>query len=195
MLSKDILQEIDWTKFGKYMMDVPFEVIRRSLYTSDELFKEFDSSNPSTFQDCFDTRVYNYMMEKGKLTNDHLECSARSMHDCTMRQCLRDFLGKFEQNHVVGIMGGHAMLRTDEAYAKTVFVSKKLTELGYLMISGGGPGAMEATHLGAWLAGRTEDEVKEALEIVGKAPSFKDELWMSTSFECKSCFPRLGEYE
>nr|MCR5312667.1 LOG family protein [Bacteroidaceae bacterium] len=37
--------------------------------------------------------------------------------------------------------------------------------------------------------------VKEALEIVGKAPSFKDELWMSTSFECKSCFPRLGEYE
>lgn len=57
------------------------------------------------------------------------------------------------------------------------------------MVSGGGPGAMEATHLGAWMAGRTEAEVDEALAILSAAPSYKDRLWLDTAFQVLEKFP------
>ena len=44
---------------------------------------------------------------------------------------------------------------------------------------------MEATHLGAWMAGFTDEETYDALEIVSKAPSFKDPLWLDTAFEVR----------
>ena len=44
-------------------------------------------------------------------------------------------------------MGGHSILRSDAMYLQVVRLSKMLTEEGYLMLSGGGPGAMEATHV------------------------------------------------
>jgi predicted Rossmann-fold nucleotide-binding protein len=68
-------------------------------------------------------------------------------------------------------------------------VSKKLTEGGCLMVSGGGPGAMEATHLGAWMAGRPDHEVEEALEMLATAPSYKDRLWLETAFRVMERFP------
>ncbi|MBR0260144.1 MAG: hypothetical protein IJQ49_07760 [Prevotella sp.] len=64
-----------------------------------------------------------------------------------------------------------------------------MTELGFLMVSGGGPGAMEATHLGAWMAGRSDDEVEEALNIVASAPKYSDEGWISTAFEVMRRYP------
>lgn len=62
------------------------------------------------------------------------------------------------------------------------------------MLSGGGPGAMEATHLGAWMAGRTEQDVDAAIDILKTAPSFKDKGWLSTSFEVMERYPRKGDY-
>jgi predicted Rossmann-fold nucleotide-binding protein len=46
---------------------------------------------------------------------------------------------------IVGVMGGRALKRASEAYKHTVRLSKKLTEHGFTMLSGGGGGAMEAT--------------------------------------------------
>ena len=42
---------------------------------------------------------------------------------------------------------------------------------------------MEATHLGAWMAGHTEAETDDALAILKEAPSFKDKLWMDTALQ------------
>jgi predicted Rossmann-fold nucleotide-binding protein len=91
---------------------------------------------------------------------------------------------------VVGIMGGHGLLRTDKAYQKIVHISKLLTEQGYLMISGGGPGAMEATHLGAWMAGRLDAEVYDAMRMLSQAPSFTDPLWLDTAFQVRAKYPQ-----
>ena len=44
---------------------------------------------------------------------------------------------------------------------------------------------MEATHLGAWLAERSIEEVNEALQILSKAPCWQDEGWLSTAFIVK----------
>ena len=85
-------------------------------------------------------------------------------------------------------MGGHGILRTSEEYKQVVFLSKILTELGSLMVSGGGPGAMEAANLGAWMAGFTVEETLEAIEMISVAPSFKDEGWLDTAFSVREKF-------
>src|SRR5690625_7514128 len=79
-------------------------------------------------------------------------------------------------------MGGHQMSRRSSQYRQIVFRSKYLTEKGKLMLSGGGPGAMEATHVGAWLAGQTECTVLEVLKILGTEHDFEHENWLNKTF-------------
>lgn len=187
------LQELG--EFQHYLCSVPFEVIRNSLYTTKELFDEYRASDPSSFERCYDTRVYKHVCSLGKQTRNPFEMAARSMHDCDMLKHMHYFLESYEERLVVGIMGGHAMKRSDETYRQTVEVSKQLTEKGFLMISGGGPGAMEATHLGAWMAGRTSEEVDDAVSILAQAPTFKDDGWMATAFEVLRKYPLKTEYK
>ena len=65
-----------------------------------------------------------------------------------------------------------------------------MAENGCLMVSGGGPGAMEATHLGAWMAGRTEEETNDALAILQEAPSYKDIRWLDTALQVMEKYPQ-----
>ena len=58
------------------------------------------------------------------------------------------------------------------------------------MASGGGPGAMEATHLGAWMAGRSMEEFDDAMAILSVAPTFRDEGWLRTAFEVRTKYPQ-----
>ena len=87
-------------------------------------------------------------------------------------------------------MGGHALKRTDDAYATIAYISKCLTERGKLMASGGGPGAMEATHLGAWMAGKSQEDLEDALTMLKVAPTFRDPGWLRTAFEVRKKYPQ-----
>ena len=87
-------------------------------------------------------------------------------------------------------MGGHAVPRTDKIYSEVARLSKRLTEDGFVMLSGGGPGAMEATHLGAWMAGRTAAELEDALAMLLPYPSFKDEGWLCSAFDVIKKYPQ-----
>src|SRR5690554_8035447 len=86
-------------------------------------------------------------------------------------------------------MGGHKVKRTDDMYIQVAQLSKTLTENGYLMLSGGGPGAMEATHFGAWMSGRSNDDLLYAATILAEAPVYSDENWLATSFRVMDKFP------
>lgn len=187
----DYLLDLDYLKgLHQYLNDVPYHVIRQRLYTCYELFDVFDPDDPMSFDRCYDTRVFMHIKKTGKQSSSRRENVARGIHDTCILNSMQAFLHEYEQTQVVGVMGGHAMLRIDEAYRQTVMISKRLTELGFLMISGGGPGAMEATHLGAWLADRTDEEVDEALKILAPAPQFKSEGWLATALEVMDRFPQ-----
>ena len=54
-----------------------------------------------------------------------------------------------EMGPCVSIFGSARLLPTDETYMKTVAVAKKLAENGFNIITGGGPGVMEAGNKGA----------------------------------------------
>lgn len=171
-------------------IDVPYNVHRSTLYSPEELYAGYDPTHPETQSTCYDGRVYNHYLEQGKTTRNLRITLARSLHDHSISDALHDFLSSYDERRLVGIMGGHGLLRTDDAYRKVARISKQLTEAGYLMISGGGPGAMEATHLGAWFADRTDEELDKAIELLRVAPSFRDEGWLSTAFEVRRRWPQ-----
>jgi len=81
-----------------------------------------------------------------------------------MTNSLGDYL---EGKTPVGIMGGHRTSRKSADYRQIVFLCRALARVGFLVVTGGGPGAMEAGNLGAYLAEKTDDEVEEALRIIG----------------------------
>ena len=160
------------------------------LYNADDLYEGYEVGNPQSYQQCFDGRVYRHYLKKGKRAEDIKETLARALHDHSISDCMHQFLTNYDERHVVGVMGGHGLLRTDAAYSQIAHLSKRLTEEGFLMVTGGGPGAMEATHLGAWMAGRNELELKDALHTMMTAPAFSDEGWLDTALRVRSRFPQ-----
>ncbi|MBR6979581.1 MAG: hypothetical protein IKH88_07080 [Prevotella sp.] len=185
-----ISKERDLAQVVEYFKAVPFEVSRSRLYDAAELYDGFVPGDEDSFADCYDTRAYRHFISKGKQSEDVKELLARTLHDHGIHVALNEFFKHHNPRHCVGVMGGHALLRTDKMFREIVLLSKRLTEQGFCMLTGGGPGAMEATHLGAWMAGRSEEEVGEALAMLAVAPSFKDKGWLATAFNVMEKFPQ-----
>ncbi|MCR5645988.1 MAG: hypothetical protein K6F96_06335 [Bacteroidales bacterium] len=175
-------------------MGVPFDTYPRRLYNSKMLYEGYDWHDETTFETCHDTLVYKHYISQGKRGHEVRETLARALHDHFITHELYKMLDLYDEKDVVGVMGGHARRRDDPMYRQIVYLSKKLTEMGRLMVTGGGPGAMEATHLGAYMAGRTDAEVEEALQMLIPSPTFCDEGWLRRSFEVMERFPLTTEY-
>ena len=164
-------------------LNLPYEVYPNHLYTSEDLYDGFTSRDPDSYELTTDRRIYHHFLKTGKYTTDLKESLARALHDQSMTNAMEDFIIHFDPKSIIAIMGGHQLARTSHQYQKIVWMSKLLTERGKLMISGGGPGAMEATHLGAWLAGKSEKIVLQVLDILSAAPYYHDKFWMAAAFE------------
>ena len=138
----------NFTPLVEYLKSVPYELVHTKLYTTAELYEGYRPELPESEQDYYDLRVYKHFMATGKLPKSIDEATARMLHDQGIKHALRDFVKARNYLQIVGVMGGHALSRTDGMYRQIVVLSKRLTELGFLMLSGGGPGAMEAANLG-----------------------------------------------
>ena len=171
-----------------YLREVPFNVTPPGLYCAPSLYGEM--MKDCQCKCCYDMEVYQHFLSKGKHTDDEMEMLARALHDFAIGHYLDEFLNGYDPRQVVGVMGGHGVLRTSAEYRQVVELSKELTERDTLMVTGGGPGVMEATHLGAWMAGRPMAQVDEALKILSEAPGFKDEGWLQTAFEVIRRYPQ-----
>lgn len=171
------------------ILDVPFNMYPKSLYDKDALYDNYDYRKPDSYEQTLDKRVYNHYLKMGKETTMIKETLARRLHDHSITDALQGFLENYEEKKVVAIMGGHGLARDHGTYQQVAEISKVLTEKGYLMISGGGPGAMEATHLGAWFAGGNEADLYKAIEMLSQAPKYDHPDWLSTAFQVMEYFP------
>ena len=184
------------TNHYSWYLDVPFDVTRHSLYNASELYKGYepaadDEADKQAFANCYDSRVYRHYMAMGKNPQNVDESLARTLHDHGIHMALDAFFREHDSHRCIGIMGGHALLRTDPMFARITMLSKRLTEEGFCMLSGGGPGAMEATHLGAWLAGRSQEEAQEAIAtLAAAAASFNDKGWLSSALSVMRRYPQ-----
>ncbi|MCB1033080.1 MAG: hypothetical protein KDD47_04515 [Acidobacteria bacterium] len=176
------------------MPELSFEVHRSHLYPPEVLFEGFDPEDPEGYAKTLDARIYHEYLAQGGATPDSIRVSlARRLHDHSISDALEE---QIEGRKVVAIMGGHGMERRDPFYARVARLSRTLTRLGYLMISGGGPGAMEATHLGAFLAPRVDEDLDAALEILSPRPpdalpgqEYHDRDWLHRAWRVLERFP------
>jgi predicted Rossmann-fold nucleotide-binding protein len=168
---------------------MPYNIYPKALYTKESLFEGFNPSEPDTYELTPDKKIYNYYIRHAKDSHNIKETLAKRLHDHSITDALQEFVHEYDSHKVVAIMGGHGMSRNSESYKQIVNIARSLTLDGYLLISGGGPGAMEATHVGAWFAGVDDEMLNEVFEILSQAPLYTDKRWLSTAFEVLSMYP------
>ena len=170
---------------------LPFNPYQPVLYNAETLFADFNSEHPCSYCETLDARVYQHWRDTGGPNPVTIsDALARRLHDMAMTDAIEDFL-KTHAAHgkIVGMMGGHSMKRSEPAYLKAATISRELTRRGYLMVSGGGPGAMEATHVGAWFVDRSDEELAQAVAHLAEAPSYKDKQWLAAAFRVMEQYP------
>ena len=91
----------------------------------------------------------------------------RAIHDDSMSDALDELVAG---RSVVGVMGGHATPRGTPPYAAAALLGQSLARDGFLVATGGGPGAMEAANLGAFCRDRAA--LDDALGRLAAVPSF-----------------------
>lgn len=164
------------------IVGLPYDPYRKELYTWNELLDNYD---PEPEKDkSLDFKIYNHY-QSFKYSMDINEALAERIHDHAIDDAIGDIV-KFDETGMtekkcVGIMGGHGILRTDPSYEKVAILTKSLTEDGYYIMSGGGPGIMEAANLGAYFAGKSDDDLKEAISWLKEAPGFMDKGFVAQS--------------
>lgn len=169
-----------------YFLNIPYNTRLTHLYTPDDMFNNYVIGKPETVFDCYDTLVYKHVCKTGFFAhNNSFESLARILHDGSITTLLYAELDKYEEAKTVGIMGGHSWSRDSDEYLQCTLLSKKLAESGYLVITGGGPGAMEAAHLGVYMAYKKEEDVYDAISILSEAPLFDHKLWVDCALRVK----------
>ena len=175
-------------------MKMPYKVFPNKLYDASSLYLHYKPGYHETFYTCYDTICYERYIAEGKESSNIKETLCRVLHDHSISNALEAFIAQYDERDVVAVMGGHAVKRTDPSYKQIVDISRRLTEIGKLMVSGGGPGAMEAVHLGAWMAGRSDAEVVDALEMMSICPTFREKGWLTSAFAVMEKYPRDPQF-
>lgn len=168
---------------------VPYDAYRANLYTGAELFGGYQPGEHETYAATVDGRIHAHYVATGKdQPQSILETLARRLHDHAITDALEELTAG---RQVVAIMGGHAMGRDQPAYRQVARIARALTRRGFLLASGGGPGAMEATHLGAWLAAHPDDALDDALALLASALHYTPiGPWLDTAFAVQAAYPR-----
>lgn len=147
--------------------DLPFDPYRALLYSPTELYEGLAEAYTRTP----DATIYAWTR-----TLSHppglRSTLAMSLHDHSVGDALDEALADVSAELTVGVMGGHALLRTDPLYREAAVLGSRLAEAGRTVLTGGGPGAMEAANLGAYVAGHPE-LLNEALLGLAAVPTFK----------------------
>ncbi len=148
---------------------LPFNPLRQELYTPQELYAGFSLKDPGSYVTVPDARIYAHYVAcgRGKPESPYVGMM-QSLHDHSVYRAMERFI---EGKKLVGIMGGHKLARSSDDYRKVAHLALKLSKKGFMVCSGGGPGAMEASHLGASAAGVGEKELDRIIVRLAKTPS------------------------
>jgi predicted Rossmann-fold nucleotide-binding protein len=161
--------------------DLPYNPYRANLYTGAELNA-----------DDLDGRIYRHQAQyRHSAPKPILEALAQRIHDHAIDNALGAYLA--DHRKIVAIMGGHSLHRDDDIYPRVAQVARALTRAGHLVVTGGGPGAMEAGNLGAWLAPLPDDALTEAVAMLSTAVDYSTTEYLTAASEVLERFPGGAE--
>ena len=151
--------------------NVPFNPYRSSVYTASELYEDIASTE---YESTLDARVYQWSILPGQ--RGSLDATlAAALHDHAIGDALDELLdhGALSGRKMVGVMGGHAAQRGTNAFADAARLGRLLAQAGFTVATGGGPGAMEAANLGAYLSRLPDADSTAVLESLAAVPGFR----------------------
>jgi predicted Rossmann-fold nucleotide-binding protein len=162
--------------------EMPFDPYRTRLYRPEELF---DGIQDSPYSTTLDARMYAWSKQ---VETDVQMTLARALHDHAVDVALREHL---RDRRAVGVMGGHALQRGTRGYADAARLGRDLTRARLYVVTGGGPGAMEAANLGAYLANADDDALEQALAMLAEVPGFEPSItrWACAAFAVRERWP------
>ncbi len=152
--------------------DLPYQPIPHKLYSAADLFRGYDPSLPDSWARTVDFEIYRHFTAEGGVSprNPYMGMM-QALHDNAIGEATAVYV---QGRQVVAIIGDHRLARDSGAYRHAASLARRLTRSGYLVCTGGGPGAMEAGHLGAALAGTTDAALDAALTNLKPYPVVPD---------------------
>jgi predicted Rossmann-fold nucleotide-binding protein len=187
--------EVDLIRRGAHLVPPfqarPYPTHPATLYTPDDLALGFAADG---FAGMYDTRVWDHFRAHGGATPDLREALAQRLHDAGIDNALGKALTNWVDTHgtrgAVGIMGGHAEPRGSGPYRAAATLAWRLAEAGRLIVTGGGPGVMEAANLGAYFTGRPLDDLSDAIDLLAPVPDFLDhDRYTAAALAVRAAYP------
>lgn len=172
-----------------HVPNLPFHPFRGILYTAEELLSGYKQGCHESFAETsIDSQIYKHFQKTNR--SDVVSTLLERIHDHAIDDALDHVLAQNERKRrAVGIMGGHSCKRNTDDFRQIAHLGYKLAKAGYFVVTGGGPGAMEAGNLGAYMSTYSSEELDEALDVLAVADSYTHPLWFDTALEVKERWP------
>ncbi len=168
---------------------VPFNAYRGQLYTPQELYAGIQDT---PYEETPDALVYQWSIRPGQ--RHRLDATlAAALHDHAIGDALDELSHsvRSEGRPIVGVMGGHAAQRGSRDFADAAKLGRLLTRSGRMVATGGGPGAMEAANLGAYLSECPDNDFRDVLAELAAVPGFRPSVsaWARAAAAVVERFP------
>jgi predicted Rossmann-fold nucleotide-binding protein len=155
-----------------------FSIFPSKMSTPWELYDSYQE-DVDWWENSRDRKIYNWFMQDKRVVQTSASALIQTRcHDSGLERAIANFIVNHVGEHdmpPIAIMGGHNISRISTAYWEVVKLARALARRHHLIITGGGPGLMEAGNLGALLAPFPDEKIEEIVPIlcVQNAQDFK----------------------
>lgn len=159
---------------------LPVDPFREVLYSPLDLY------DAPLHADSTDGRAYAWSRQP-----EGPDLLVQVIHDHAVDRALTTWI---RDRRLVGVMGGHALRRGSPEYAEAARFGHAVGQR-LVVTTGGGPGAMEAANLGAYLAGEPEAALDDALAVLGRVPTYGPSVdsWVDSARAVREAWPHGTE--